>query len=247
MTAPALYVSGGTWAASSPPGSLAPLGGTHADVHAADWSAVATRLRERFGPVPLRLVLSARLCRFVVLPWLSSCWTAGAIRACVESAFAQSAQATPATHRIQVDWPAYGEPILAVAYPRALVDAVAAALLARLLVLDSVESSIGPVLRRHAGALGAGAGLLAYAEDDGIAALGLEHGRLVQVETLDGDGPGLDDLGVWSARRRMAYADDGQMRWLGTTPMPPRFAGDALAVAGVAVASAGHAIVEGAR
>jgi len=245
--APALYVSSRTWAAPSPRGSLAPLGGAHADAATADWAAVATRLRERFGPVPVRLVLSSRLCRFVALPWLSSCWHAGAIRAYVEAAFAEAAQATPATHRIEIDWPGYGEPILAVAYPRALVDAVSAGLLGQSLVLAGIESSIGPVLRRHGGTLGAGANLLAYAEDDGIAALGFEDGRVVQVETLAGEGHGLDDVGVWSARRRIAYSDDRALRWLGTTPAPVRFAGNTLAVAGAAYASPGQALVEDGR
>jgi hypothetical protein len=243
---PLLYVSGATWAASSPPGSLAPLGGTHADAAAADWPAVAARLRERCGPVPVQVVLSARLCRFVALPWLPDCWAAKALRAHVDAAFAAVGVA-PAAHRIEIDWPAYGEPILAVAFPRASVEAIAAALLGQQLVLAGVEASLGPVLRRVGAALGAGPSLLAYAEDDGIAALALDGGRVVQVETLAGDGGGLDDIGAWSARRRMAYADDRQLRWLGATPAPDRFAGTTLAAPGVAAASAGQALVESGR
>jgi hypothetical protein len=244
--APLLYVSGGTWAASSPPGSLAPMGGTHADAATADWPAVATRLRERFGPVPVQLVLSTRLCRFAALPWLPDCWTAKAMRAHVEAAFAAAGVTTDA-HRIEVDWPAYGEPILAAAFPRALVEHIAAALLGQQLVLAGVEASLGPLLRRVGAALGAGPSLLAYAEDDGIAALALDGGRVLQVETLAGDGGGLDDIGAWSARRRMAYADDRQLRWLGATPPPARFAGTTLATPGTAAASAGQALVEGGR
>jgi len=244
--APQLYVSGRTWAASPPAGSLAPLGGAHADASGADWAAVAVHLRERFGPVPVQLVLSARLCRFVALPWLPDCWNAASMRAHVEAAFA-ALQVSPTSHRIQIDWPDFGEPILAVAYPRAVVDAIAAALLGQLLVLAGVEASLGPVLRRVGGQLGTGASLLAYAEDDGIVALGLEGGGVVQVETLADDGVGLDDIGAWSARRRMAYADDRQLRWLGTTPAPVRFAGTTLAVPGTAAASAGHALVGAGR
>jgi hypothetical protein len=243
---PLLYVSGRTWVASSPPGSLAPFGGAHADAASADWAAVATQLRERFGPVPVQLVLSVRLCRFVALPWMPDCWTAQAMRAHVEAAFA-AASVGPETHRLEIDWPAFGETILAVAYPRALVDAVAAALLGRQLVLAGVEASLGPVLRRVGAKLGTGASMLAFAEDDGIAALGLDGGRVVQVETLASNGGGLDDVGPWSARRRMAYADDRQLRWLGTTPAPARFVGTTLAMPGAAATSAGQALVEAVR
>jgi hypothetical protein len=241
-----LYVSGRTWAASPPPGSLAPLDGAHADAGAADWPAVAVRLRERLGPVPVQLVLSARLCRFATLPWLPDCWNAASMRAYVEDAFA-AMQAPPQSHRVEIEWPAYGEPILAVAYPRALVDAIAAALLGQQLVLAGVESSLGPVLRRVGGQLGAGPSLLAYAEDDGIVALGLEGGGVAQVETLADDDSGLRDIGAWSARRRMAYADDRQLRWLGTTPAPARFVGTTLAVPGSAAVTAGLALVGAGR
>ena len=65
---PALYVSAHSWAAPSPPGSLTLLGGSHAGAADADWSALAAKLRDAFGPVSIPLVLSARLCRFVTLP-----------------------------------------------------------------------------------------------------------------------------------------------------------------------------------
>jgi hypothetical protein len=235
-----LYLSSTGWLAPAPAGTFTPLAGSREAGD--DWPALARALRDRHAARRVQLLLSTRLCRFQVLPWLSSCFTAGAIRARVAEAFA-AARVAPAAHHVEIDWPAHGEPILAIAYPRAPVEALHAALRSAGIALTGVESSVGPVLRRHGRGLGAGPVLLAYAEDDGIAGLTLEGGRVVQVESLPGSGIGLDDVGVWSSRKQVAFADDNQLRWLATVPCPERFAGVPLAAGGNPV-SAGHAVLE---
>jgi len=238
-----LYVSATSWVAPARGGTPAPLSGMPPAPDDADWGALGKALREQFGAVQVQLLLSARQCRFLVLPWISSCYSGASIRAYVADAFAEAMAVTRQTHHVEIDWPAYGEPILAAAYPRALIESLRATLRSAGHVLESVDSSIGPILRRYGRALGAGPVLLAYAEDDGITGITIEDGRVVQVETLSGDGGGLDDLGVWSSRKQFSFADDRQLRWLATTAKPDAFAGVPLAIVGAAPVSAGHAMV----
>lgn len=239
----ALYVSASSTIAAARASVLAPLAATHADVSSVDWKAWGESLRAHFGVATVQLLLSARQCRYQVLPWLSSCYTGAAIRRYVDDAFMAAAGATAESHRIEIDWPRYGEPILAAAYPRVIVDALRDGLVASGHVLAAVDSSIGPILRRYGRALDASQALLAYAEDDGITGITVEDGKVVQIETLSGDGMGLDDVGVWSSRKQFAFADDAQLRWLATAAKPAVYAGTLLPLIGPAPESAGHAVV----
>lgn len=239
----ALYVSANGTIASTRASLLAPMTAMHADVSSVDWNALGETLRERFGKTRVQLLLSARQCRFQVLPWLSSCYTGAAIRRYVADAFASEAGATTESHQIEIDWPHYGEPILAAAYPRAIVNGLRDGLASSGHVLVGANSSIGPVLRRYGYALDARQALLAYAEDDGITGVTVEDGKVVQIETLSGVGVGLDDVGVWSSRKQFAFADDAQLRWLATAEKPEVFAGTMLPLVGPSPTSAGHAVV----
>ena len=150
---------------------------------------------------------------------------------------------TRESHHIQIDWPRYGEPILAVAYPRVIVDSLRDGLAAQGHVLAKIDSSIAPLLRRYGQALDTNQALLAYAEDDGITGITVEDGKIVQIETLSGHGTRLDDVGIWSSRKQFAFADDAQLRWLATAAMPDVYVGTLLPLVGVAPISAGHAVV----
>lgn len=239
----ALYVSATSTIASARASLLAPVVTAHVDVPAVDWKAQGEALHAHFGNATVQLLLSARQCRYQVLPWLSSCYTGTAIRRYVADAFAAAAGVTDETHQIEIDWPRYGEPILSAAYPRTIVDAMRDGLASSGHMLAGVDSSIGPILRRYGKALDVDQALLAYAEDDGITGITLENGRVVQIETLSGDGTGLDDVGVWSSRKRFAFADDSQLRWLATAAKPAVYAGSLLPLVGPAATSAGHAVV----
>lgn len=243
-----LYLSTKTWLAVAGDAVLAPLAGVHDDPHLGAETegaqALARALRQQFpGTRKATLVLSARLCRFVVLPWLSGGAGAGSIRARVDAAFAADG-VDPATHHVEISWPEHGAPVLAVAYPRAPVEACAQALAEVGIVLQRACASLVPVLARYGDALGPGPRLLAYAEDDGITAVTVEGGQVVQVETLSGTEGGLDDVGVWASRKRFAFADDDALRWLPTASTASPFGGEPMELAGVAApVSAGHAVL----
>lgn len=237
-----VYVSQATWVAPARTGTTAPLAGAHADLASMDWPALGQALRESSGPVRVQLVLSARLCRFQVLPWVSSIHSGKAIRSYVADAFAEAA-VTAQSHHLQIDWPAYGEPILAIAYPRMPVEAARAALQSHGHAVASVDSSVGLILHKYARQLDADPVLLAYAEDDGITGITIEAGRVAQVESLSGLQGGLDDVRVWCSRKQFAFADDKQLRWLPTAAKPEAFVGVALAGVEVDPFSAGHAVV----
>lgn len=237
-----MYVSSRSWLAPPPPGELMPIAGVN-DPDAPDWNVAGRKLRERFGVSRVHVLLSARLCRYQVLPWLSSCYTGSAIRAYVADAFAEVASITADTHHVEIDWPAYGEPILAIAYPRIDVEALRAGLRSAGHQPAGVDSSVGPILRRYGRTLGNLPALLAWAEDDGITAVSLEAGRVAQVETLSGQDGGLEDVGIWSSRKQFAFGNDAKLHWLGTAAPPPAFAGAVMAVAGAAPVSAGHGVV----
>ncbi|MET3930823.1 hypothetical protein ABIE51_002710 [Lysobacter sp. OAE881] len=241
-----LYVASATWAAARPGDTHDPIGGEY-DPNAsggAEWTRIAQALSAHSGAIgPVRIVLSARLCRFLVAPWVADCFTGPSIRASVLAMF-ESQGVTDASHRVEIDWPAYGQPVPAVAYPRSLVDMVRTALEASGGTIVSTVASVVPVLRRHGRALEALPGaLLAYAEDDGITGITLESGSLVQVEALASCGAGLGDVGLWLSRKRFAFADDGALHWLGSSPAPEAFAGRLLALEGDALATPGRALV----
>lgn len=236
-----LYISSVGWLAHTD--RLAPLAGTHEDACAADWQGAGEALRGLAGPRRVRVLLSARLCRFGVLPWVSSLAGGRAMRAYVAEALAEDHGISAQSHHLAIDWPAFGEPVLAAAYPRALVEAVREGLEVAGHVLDAVESTPGPVLRRYGALLGDGPALLAWAEEDGIAAVTIEENRVAQIETLPRNGQGLDDLAVWSARKQFVFADDASMHWLATAERPSVFPGATVELADAPSAlSTAHAL-----
>ncbi|GAB3094102.1 hypothetical protein [Lysobacter terrae] len=241
-----LYVSGSTWLAlgKSP---LTPLHGAHADPLQQKWDVVLQQIGKQLGKVnAVSIILSARLCHFVVLPWTPQCDSGAAIRRYVADAFAVGQGVSPDSHQVQILWPDYGAPIFAIAYPRALGETLQSALSAAGYKLSGIATSAMPILARYASTLGQGPRLLAYAEDDGFTAITLEEGRVAYVETLAPDGHGLDDLTVWASRKRMAFANDGSLHWLATSPPPGAFVGLALQGTDKPV-SAAHAVVAACR
>lgn len=235
-----LYVATNSWLAL--PGGMEPIVGTHDDASVADWKGVGTMLRESAGQSRVRVLLSARLCRFGVFPWISSVATGRAMRAHVEEAFAESHAISTQSHHFEIDWPSYGQPVLAVAYPRTLIEALRDGLVETGHVPSVVDSSMGPVLRRYGARLGPEPALLAYAEDDGMTAVTVEDDRVAQVEMLADSGHGLDELVVWAARKRLLH-DDGGLHWLATADKPREFPGGIMALEETGEAmSAGHAL-----
>lgn len=240
-----LYVSNTTWLAMGRTGAAGHLGGEYGDPSQADWAAVASALREKFGHrEEIKLILSARQCRFAVLPWVSSCFTGRAIRSYVASALETDYGITTGTHHIEIEWPRYARPIFATAYPRTLVEALAAALASAGLDLASATASVGPIVSRHCGTPDMQQGLIAYAEDDGLTAVSIEQGEITAVEVLHGDACALDELEVWASRKRFGFSRDEQMRWLGTASKPEAFPGVLLPLNGSALpTTAGHGVV----
>jgi hypothetical protein len=244
-----LYVSATSWLAIAPqpgPAGPAPAAGTFANIASADWKAIGQALHSRFGGVrrEIHLVLSSRQCRFLVLPWSSAHATSASMRSYAAAAFAENFAIVGDSHHIEIDWPEFGDPILAVAYPRQTIDLIEAGLAVSGHVLDSVAASVEPVLRKYARTLGATACLLTYAEDDGITAITIEANAIVQIETPAEHGDGLDDMVIWASRKRLGFPDDNRMWWLASVAKPDAYPGSLLPLVGVEKpASAGHGIL----
>ncbi|NZA25158.1 hypothetical protein H0E84_02075 [Luteimonas sp. SJ-92] len=239
-----LYLSGSTWVAVRR-GLASAVWGVHGDPSSGDWAQVGRSLVEAFGrPARIRLVLSTRLCPCLVVPWVSSRFTASAVRDHVVDAFLHGPGVTAASHRIEAVWPRFGRPILAVAYPRGLVDEVAAGLAESGCLVDAVVASLHPVLRRYGTASGCDSSLLAFAEDDGITGITMDGGQVTQVETLSGWGGGLEDAALWLARKRFGFEDDSALRWLATGDAPEGFVGKTISVgASGSPVSPGHGVL----
>jgi len=244
-----LYVSATSWLAIAPqpgPSGPAPASGTFTDIASADWKAIGQSLHTRFGGVRrnIRLVLSSRQCRFLVLPWSSAHVTSASMRSYVAQAFAETHDYSGKSQHIEIDWPEFGEPILAVAYPRPTIDLLETGLASSGHVLGSVTASVEPVLRKYAKSLGADACLLTFAEDDGITAITIEANSIVQVETPAEHGDGLDDMVIWSSRKRLGFADDSHMWWLANAAKPDAYPGSLLPLVGIdKPTSPGHGIL----
>lgn len=223
----------------------APAAGAHAGVHAFDPCSVVDALAAAaVRRAWVRLVLSARQCRYAVLPWLTSDASGHAIERRVHASLRERYDVDASTHHVTIDWPRFGQPIVAAAYPLAPVIAIREALGAAGHVLIEVEGSVDRVLRAHGRALGLEPGLLAYAEDDGITALTVEQGTLVQVETLSGSAGGLEDLAHWWARKQVAFDTSERMYWLDAMPVPDGMQARMLPVHGADRTAAGRALAE---
>lgn len=242
-----LYIATSTWFASTGAGESNLLQGEHAGLMDGDWSPLCKTLASHFGPRrKVSLVLSAAYCRFLVTPWVSSNYTHKSIRANVIDAFARNHGVTASNHHIRIQWPKYGAPVLAVGYSHEMLDALRVCLGQAGMTLAEATASVFAIHRKYGPSLPTGDSLLAYAEDDGLAAITLEQGALAQVEWLPAQGMrnGLDGIGVWSSRKRFGFADDQHMRWLASSEMPGVFPGKLMQLKGLDRAfSPGHAVV----
>ena len=240
-----LYLSRTTWVAASPAAADEPASGVLEGEDGMVWSSLGQTLRQRF-PLhrSVRVILSARRCQFLVAPWAPGCFTGRAIRDYVAQLFAELHNVLDATHHIEIDWPPYGHPILAVAYPRAVIGGLRQGLADSNLTIVSVMPSIAPVMRRFASKLSKPSALLAYAEDDGVTGVTFDAGHVVQVEALSGQPGGLEDPALWFARKRFVFDDDRAMHWLATAPAPDGFSVTSLPCGDAKPASPGHALVE---
>lgn len=240
-----LYLSRTTWVAAISGTSDELTSGVLQGEDGTVWSSLGQTLRQRF-PLhrSVRVILSARRCQFLVAPWAPGCFTGRAIRDYVAQLFAELHNVLDATHHIEIDWPPYGQPILAVAYPRAAIETLCKGLADSNLTTACVMPSIAPVIHRFAGKLSTPSALLAYAEDDGVTGITFDAGQVVQVEALSGQCGGLEDCALWFARKRFAFDDDRAMHWLATAPAPDGFSGTPLPCGEEGKpASPGHALV----
>src|SRR5690606_31278377 len=82
-------------------------------------------LREKSGfGARVDLTLASSLVRFVTVPWIAGAFTGSAIRRQVERALAERHGEDPASWQLCIQWPRYGWPAFAVAYPSGLMAAV---------------------------------------------------------------------------------------------------------------------------
>lgn len=192
------------------------------------------------GDVEL-LLASARVA-FVTVPWVMGTFTGAAIRRQVVQGFA--ATGVDATDReLRIQWPAYGAPTFAVAYPRRLLADAGSALHAAGLGLGPSMAVAVAVACRFGPRLPGGQGLLCFAEDDRLTGVHIDGGAMGDVESVPRDGSGLDSVDVWCRRKRLEYPADGQLRWLQASHCPAAFASTALAAAGDS-GCAGTALME---
>lgn len=242
-----LYIATSTWFASTGAGESNRLQGNHSGFMDGNWNPLCEALSSHFGKRrKIGLVLSAAYCRFMATPWVSSNYTHKSIRAHVIDSFARSHGVTDSSHHVRIQWPKYGAPILAVGYPQEVLNALRTCLGEAGMTLAEATASVFAIQRKYGPSLSSGDSLLAYAEDDGLAAITLEQGALTQVEWLPAQGisNGLDGIDIWSSRKRFGFADDQHMRWLASSEMPAVFPGKLMQLKGLEQAtSPGHAIV----
>jgi hypothetical protein len=150
------------------------------------------------------------------------------MRAQVELEHADEGVVAGRTHRIEIAWPKYGDPIVSVAYPLDLVDAMTVALKADGHNLLSVESSAAAVLCAMAGRFPERTMLVAYAEGDGISAIIMENDRVAGFESLLPSDEGYGGVLAWCRRQQCRFERDSQLYWLATTPKPAFFPGNEL-------------------
>lgn len=220
-------------ALDSPAGSMDP----------AALADAATWLRSRPGAGgTVELLLASTRVVFVTVPWVIGTFTGGAIRRQVAQALAATGT-DPADWALGIQWPAYGAPTFAVAYPRALLAETGQALRAAGLDTGRAEAVAVAVAKRFGQHVPDGNGLLCFAEDDRLTGVHMDAGAIGDVESVPHDGTGLDSVDVWCRRKRLDYPLEGQLRWLQAAHCPAAFAGTVLVAAGAAEC-AGTALME---
>lgn len=204
-----------------PGGVVSPALGT-----AANW------LRERSGfGARVELAMASSLVRFVTVPWIAGTFTGDAIRSQVVRALAELHGEDPAQWQLCIQWPRYGWPAFAVAYPSGLMAAVAESLLAAELTLDRTVASAAAVVSRYASNMPRGASFVGFHEDDGLTGVHLHDGKIAEVEFVSHQVQGLDAPDIWGSRKRFEFPTPGQLRWVQAGHCPSAFAGLALTAA----------------
>jgi hypothetical protein len=209
-----------------------------------DWGQVGTDIKNRYGNVEIELLFSASLCRFRVLPWISSNATVSKVRDYVEDTFSRLADVSRDSHHFQIDLPEFGEPIRVIAYPRRLVSTIKAGLARGGLKLSRVAHTGIVVAQKHFDRVANGDACLAYPEADGITGLSFVSSKLSQIESLDSGSGGLNGIGAWMARRSMMSSSEPRFFWLGSTPAPDEYAGTVLGRFAHVPSNAGHGILQ---
>ncbi|GEM_PF-1000421 len=182
-------------------------------------------LRSRQGRAEdVDLLLSSTRVRFVSAPWVMGTFSGAAIRHQAEQALAATGT-DPAGWELRIQWPRYGCPVFAVAYPRQLLAGAAEALAATgLAVRHSLATAVATATRVGT-QMPQGPGLLCFAEDDGITGVHLDDALIADVEWVSHAGHGLDSVDVWCRRKRLEYPGERQVRWLQPAYCPPPFEG----------------------
>lgn len=204
------------------------------------------RARSGFG-ARVELTLASSLVRFVTVPWIAGTFTGGAIRRQVARALAELHGEDPARWQLCIQWPRYGWPAFAVAYPSGLMAAVAESLLAAELTLDRTVASAAAVVSRYASGMPRGASFVGFQEDDGLTGVHLHDGEIAEVEFVSHQAPGLDAPDVWGSRKRFEFPTPGQLRWVQAGHCPSAFAGLAFTAAGSGSACASTDLLKAIR
>lgn len=202
------------------------------DVTGGALTNAAKWLRERSGfGARVELTLASSLVRFVTVPWIAGTFTGTAITRQVARALAESYGEDPARWQLRIQWPRYGWPAFAVAYPSGLMAAVAESLLVAELTLDRTVASATAVVSRYASTMPRGASFVGFQEDDGLTGVYLHDGEVAGVEFVSHQAQGLDAPHVWGNRKRFEFPTPGQLRWVQAGHCPSAFAGLALTAA----------------
>ncbi|KAF1722236.1 hypothetical protein [Pseudoxanthomonas wuyuanensis] len=164
------------------------------------------------GKTRVDVLISAATAGFLTLPWLSTANTGAAIRKRVLHAWEKNGLDGTA-HDIRIQWPRYGEPIVAVAYPSAWLRSVEDLLATAGATIGTVTCSAVAIAERYAARMPRGTSLLVIEEEDAVVGLHLQDGTLTDVEVLSPQGEGLDEVPVWLHRKQMDFPDAGQVRW----------------------------------
>lgn len=234
MSSAQLYATSLHLYAMAPGGDVArfPIGATENGTDSAHAGAAAwLRSKTGFG-ARVDLLLASSVVRFATLPWIAGTCTGGALRRQIERHLGERHGDDPADWTLRIQWPRYGWPTFAIAYPSRVQSEVSTALMDVGLAIDRTMATAVAVVARHAGAMPDGAALIGFEEDDGLTGVHLSDGAISEVECLPRAGRGLDAPDVWCSRKRFEFPASGQLRWLQVAHGPVAFREHALTAPG---------------
>lgn len=160
------------------------------------------------------LLLASSMVRFAAVPWVAGTFTGGAVRRQVERDLAQRYGPESGNWSLRIQWPTYGWPIFAIAYPTWLLSEVSAALRKVGLASNQAMAMAVAAAARHGGRMPGGAGWIGFLEDEGLTGVHVNDGTILEVECLQVRGQGLDAPEVWCRRKQFEFPEPGQLRWL---------------------------------